>query len=523
MNDADTAPPWLRGQPTTLGDLLRCSARTFGPRTALCHDGRAITFHELRERADAAAGMLVGLGVRPGDRVAVMAESRPETVELLFAVASVGAITVPVNPRLTPDELRHVLVDCAPMVVVTPSPAVENLDAAIDGLGPAPRVHRYDPGQPVAPAEEFSGWAGSPESPAIIMYTSGSSGRPKGVVLTHANLAFSTRNVVIARGMIGPDDAWLVAVPLFHISGVLGMLPYLMLGGRVVLAPSGRFDGRETLDLIRRENVTGTFLVPTQWQRVCAAAGPDDQDSPLRRVVWGGAPASPELLAEIGRAFPHADLYCSYGQTETTGPSCSLSPRDTPAQAGSIGRPVDSVVTRVVDDEGRDVPVGEVGELVYQGSTVFVGYWNDRIATEAAFVDGWLRSGDLVRQDSDGYLYLVGRKTDMIISGGENISPAELEQAIAALPGVAAACVVGLPHPTWGETPVAVVVRDPAGPAVTAEDVHEWCRQRLASYKRPTEIHFVTELPLTANGKVRKAELRAQLGARAATGTAGRP
>lgn len=521
MGNCLPVAPAAVGQGMTLGDLLWRSAHKFPERIALRYGESGVTFRRLWERAAAVAAGLSRLGVHAGDRVAVAAESRPETVELYFANAILGAITVPINPRLTSGEVATLLRDCEPAVAVTTGhagaafrEAVRELPFALAVviLDPEPSAdgwHAYadlDAGVPMAPD-----WGHiTPESPAIIIYTSGTSGRPKGAVLTHANLILSTLNVMVARRLTSSNEVWLVSVPLFHISGVLGFLPYLMLGGRVVLAGAGGFDSNVTLDLMAREGVTSCFFVPTQWQRICASFRSRHRSIPLQRAIWGGAPATAELLAEIRRLFPQTDLYCSYGQTEVTGVSCSLAPWDTPTEPNSIGRPVLGVATRIVDDAGLDVPPGEVGELVYRGTTLFAGYWRDSAATEAAFLEGWFRSGDLARQDSAGYLYLAGRRTEMIISGGENIYPVEVEEVISAMPGVDMVAVFGVPHSTWGETPVAAIVRDAAATQVTEEDVRRWCTDRLAGYKRPSSFYFVPSFPLTPNGKVHKAALRDQ-------------
>ncbi|HZZ50005.1 MAG TPA: AMP-binding protein, partial [Pseudonocardia sp.] len=346
--------------------------------------------------------------------------------------------------------------------------------------------------------------------PAYIMYTSGTTGRPKGAVLSHYNLLMHYFSMIAHLGVTSEDRVSLSGAPLFHIAGVGGILPNLLLGGCSVLTSTGAFDAAEMVDLLERYRVTSCFFVPSQWQELCAVPGLAERDlSALRRVTWGAAPASTTLLRTMIDTFPQAQVVTAFGQTECCPVTCFLRGEDSIRKIGSIGTPMLNVEVRVVDDEMSDVPRGQVGEIVYRGPTVMREYWNRPEETAEAFHGGWFHSGDLVREDEDGYLYVVDRKKDMIISGGENIYCAEVENVLAAHPKVAEVALIGVPHPRWGEAPLAVITpRDPAD-APTEAEIERFSRDRLAAYKCPRRIALVEALPRNPSGKVLKTELRA--------------
>ncbi|MFD2396244.1 AMP-binding protein [Prauserella oleivorans] len=300
------------------------------------------------------------------------------------------------------------------------------------------------------------------------------------------------------------------AAPLFHIAGLSGMLPTLLLGGRTVLAPSGQFDPVAMLDTFERERVSSVFLVPAQWQAIVSVPDIDKRDlSCLRKISWGAAPASTTLLRTIIETFPQAELSTAFGQTECSPVTTLLRGEDSLRKIGSVGKPMLNVEVRVVDDDMNDVPRGEVGEIVYRSPMVMKEYWNKPAETAEAFRGGWFHSGDLVREDEDGYLYVVDRKKDMIISGGENIYCAEVEDVLAGHPKIGEVALIGMPDEKWGETPLAVIApRDPADPP-TGEELEAWCTERLARYKRPRRMAIVPALPRNPSGKVLKTDLRA--------------
>ncbi|MFE3188509.1 long-chain-fatty-acid--CoA ligase [Nocardia sp. NPDC059240] len=481
------------------------------------------TYAELDERVGRLANALLERGVQPGDRVAVLTLNNIEALEAYFASARVGAVIVTVNFRLVADEVAYILEDSGASVVVVDE-SLAPVVAKVYGRIPSLR-HCLVVGTPSAE----TGWeaygdvldaAPSNEvridveehSPAFIIYTSGTTGRPKGAVLTHQGLFVIATGLLIHLGV--PTDArvWLVALPLFHIAAVAGILPSILRGDRLVLAPMSAFDAVGTVEVLEREAINVCFFVPAQWQQICDASDIANRDlSALRVMAWGAGPATPALLRRIMDAFPDALLYSAFGMTETTGTTTVLMGEDAVVKIGSVGTPMLNVEVRVVDPDMRDVAVGEVGEIVYRGPTVMKEYWNNPEATLAAFEGGWFHSGDLVRQDADGYIYVVDRLKDMIISGGENIYSAEVENAIAEHPKVAEVAVIGVPDEKWGEVPLAVVVaREPDAPP-TAAEIEQWCRDRLAGYKVPRRTSVVGSLPRNASGKVLKNQLRAQV------------
>ena len=294
------------------------------------------------------------------------------------------------------------------------------------------------------------------DSPALIVYTSGTTGRPKGAVLTHTNLTGQTMTGLYTHGADINNDVGFIGVPFFHIAGIGNMLTGMVLGVPTVIHPLGAFDPGQLLDVLQAEKVTGIFLVPAQWQAVCAAQRKNPRDLKLRVISWGAAPASDTLLRDMSEIFPDAQILAAFGQTEMSPVTCMLLGDDAIRKRGSVGKVIPTVAARVVDENMNDVSVGEVGEIVYRAPTLMSGYWNNPEATAEAFAGGWFHSGDLVRMDWDGYVWVVDRKKDMIISGGENIYCAEVENVLAAHPGIVEVAVIGRAHEKWGEVPIAV-------------------------------------------------------------------
>ena len=492
---------------------------------ALRFDGVSTTWRELDDRMRRLATGLSARGVGKGDRVAVLMTNRPEFIEAVLAANLLGAIAVPVNFRLAAQEVTHLLADSGATVLVTDPMLVPLASVAAKTAGRQVRIIVTGP-RSAADAGDVESYeailAGTEPSPpetevderdvALIMYTSGTTGRPKGAMLTHLNLLMQCFTAVRTSRLFSDDDIGLINVPLFHIAG-LGNVPQALLAGTVtVIMPTAPFTAEATLDVVESEGVTGMFLVPAQWQALCAHPDATRRTRSLRRISWGAAPATATLLEAMAKTFPHAEIISLFGQTEMSPVTTSLPSEHAIRKIGSVGKPIPTVPIRIVDDYMNDVVPGEVGEIVYRGPTLMAGYWNNPKATEEAFSGGWFHSGDLVRQDDEGFIYVVDRKKDMIISGGENIYSAEVENALAGHPGIADVAVIGARHERWGETPVAVVVpADPAGPPTLAE-LTDWLRDRLASYKKPTALVLLDELPRSAAGKVLKHELRTRYG-----------
>jgi fatty-acyl-CoA synthase len=346
------------------------------------------------------------------------------------------------------------------------------------------------------------------DTPALIMYTSGTTGRPKGAVLSHRNLQAQAVTIIRAWRLFADGDVNLVASPMFHIGAFGSIVAIILVGATLVIQPSGAFDPAELLEILERERVTCMFLVPAQWQALCGEPSVAQRDlSTLRVMSWGAAPASETLLRRMSEVFPDALNVAVFGQTEMSPVTCALEGEDALRKIGSVGRPVAGVTMRVVDAQLNDVPPGDIGEIVYQGPTVMQGYWRNPEATAQAFAGGWFHSGDLVRVDDEGFVYVVDRVKDMIISGGENIYCAEVENALAAHPDIVEVGVIGRPHQKWGETPVAVIaLRD--GATLDIEGLRTWATSSLARYKLPAAVEIVPALPRNAAGKVAKEVLR---------------
>ena len=512
---ADTQEPYLSRRQNWITQLSRHALMQPGA-AAIRFNGDTITWAELDHRVSALAAALHRRGTGSGDRVMILMLNRPEFVETCLAATKLGAIAVPVNFRLTPPELAYLVENCGSTVLVT-EPALAAVAAAVREIAPglstvivagAPTddaVLGYEdlvgePGEP-APAVDVPN-----DSPALIMYTSGTTGHPKGAVLTHTNLAGQAMTAIYTSAPVSGDVGF-IGVPLFHIAGIGNMLPGLLMGTPTVIHPLGGFDAAVLLDVLEAEQVTGMFLVPAQWQAVCAEQQARPRRLRLRRLSWGAAPASDTLLRQMAQTFPGCSILAAFGQTEMSPVTCMLLGEDAIRKLGSVGKVIPTVAARIVDDAMNDVPVGAVGEIVYRAPTLMAGYWNNPEATAEAFAGGWFHSGDLVRSDDEGYIWVVDRKKDMIISGGENIYCAEVENVLAAHPAIVEVAVIGRPDQRWGEVPIAVAaVRQP----LRLADLTAFLDERLARYKHPKSLEIVDELPRNPAGKVLKTQLRVQ-------------
>jgi fatty-acyl-CoA synthase len=491
-----------RARRLVLPELTGRACRSHPDRQAVVFGDESRTHAELHARAARLASGLAAEGVEATDRVALLLHNRIEFAEALLACHHIGAVAVPINFRLAADEVDFILGDSEAVALICDSvpPAGRRFRSVLEveksyeaAIASAPA-----PGDPAALLED---------DPALMCYTSGTTGRPKGAVLTHGNLVASTLSW-IHEMRADQDDVWLSGQPLFHIGGINGLLPFLTLGGTVIITPSTRFDPGAALRLIEAHAVTMCIFVPTQWDVICGsdAVGQIDRRR-LRVAMWGASPAPRRTLESMAQTFPEAEIVSAYGQTEMAGATTLLKGADATRKMGSVGKPMLGVELRVVDERLGDVAPGEVGEIVYRGPNVMAGYHRQPEATAEAFAGDWFHSGDLARRDDDGYLWLVDRLKDLIVSGGENVYPAEIERVLLEHPAVADAAVVGVPHPRWIETPLAVVVGR-GEPAVDEGELIAYCRLRLAGFKQPSAVVVVDALPRNAAGKVLKRELR---------------
>jgi fatty-acyl-CoA synthase len=488
--------------------------------TALRFLGNTVTWGGLHRRVVALADGLSRRGVGFGDRVMILMLNRTEFVEAVLAVNSLGAIAVPLNFRLTSAEIVFLVEDCEARVLITEAvlapvaTGVRDIQPMLDTIV----VAGGSTEDGVFGYEDLINEAGDPhdprdipnDSPALIMYTSGTTGRPKGAVLTHANLTGQTMTGLYTMGADINSDVGFVGVPFFHIAGIGNMLTSMLLGIPTVIYPLGAFDPGQLLDVLAAEKVTGLFLVPAQWQAVCAEQRARPRELRLRVMSWGAAPATDALLREMSATFPGTQILAAFGQTEMSPVTCMLLGDDAIRKRGSVGKVIPTVAARVVDENMNDVPVGEVGEIVYRAPTLMSGYWNNPQATAEAFAGGWFHSGDLVRMDEDGYVWVVDRKKDMIISGGENIYCAEVENVLAGHPQIVEVAVIGRADERWGEVPIAVAAV--TGEELRLEDLLEFLAERLARYKHPKALEIVDALPRNPAGKVLKTELRVRYG-----------
>ncbi|OBH21846.1 long-chain fatty acid--CoA ligase [Mycobacterium sp. E1715] len=514
-----TEQPYLSRRQNWVTQLERHALMQPGA-PALRFLGRTVTWGDLRQRVAALADALSRRGVGFGDRVMVLMLNRTEFVESVLAVNMLGAIAVPLNFRLTPAEIAFLVQDCEARVMITESVLapvaagvrdVEPLVGAIIVAGGAgdDSVLGYEDlinehGATHEPVDIPN------DSPALIMYTSGTTGRPKGAVLTHTNLTGQTMTGLYTNGADINSDVGFVGVPFFHIAGIGNMLTGLLLGTPTVIYPLGAFEPGQLLDVLAEEKVTGLFLVPAQWQAVCAEQQARPRDLRLRVMSWGAAPAPDALLREMSATFPGTQILAAFGQTEMSPVTCMLLGEDAIRKRGSVGKVIPTVAARVVDENMNDVPIGEVGEIVYRAPTLMSGYWNNPEATAEAFAGGWFHSGDLVRVDEEGYVWVVDRKKDMIISGGENIYCAEVENVLASHPSIVEVAVIGRTHEKWGEVPIAVAAV--AGDQLLLDELQEFLAERLARYKHPKALEIVDALPRNPAGKVLKTELRIRYG-----------
>lgn len=503
--------------PRVLADIIRLCRQGHPDRRAIVAAERTVTYAELDDRSSQVAVALASVGVGRGDRVAFLSLNRIEYYETMLGAAKIGAVTVPINWRLAPTEVGAVLADASPEVLVIEA----DLLPLISG---APSVRETSKVYVLGDAEGHEAWHGLVDAAPVVdpmtelddadvmwqLYTSGTTGQPKGVMLMHRNL------LSIVDGL---TDAWhfepgcvvYVPYPSFHAVGTAWPILTLHRGGTVLLRRA--FDPADFLGAVESERVTLTMMVPAVLNMVLdeAERNPADLGS-LRHIVYGAAPISQSVLTRAIELMPACEFHHAYGLTESTGTVTTMQwheHRVGQERMRSCGRPLPWVEMKLVDpNHGTLVAVREVGEVWMRGPTVMKGYFDRPDETADAITDGWLHTGDAGYVDEEGYLYLTDRVKDMIISGGENIYPAEVENVLFAHPGIREAAVVGVPHERWGETVMAVVVPRP-GVEIDAAEVIEFCRERLAHYKCPTRVEVRTEpLPLNPTGKVLRRELR---------------
>lgn len=500
-----------------LEHLLAAHAVRSPDKVALIAGERQVTYSELHDGASALAAGLHRLGIGSGDMVLVYLPNGVEFVELMFAVLMVGAVVVPVNTRLTPKELAYFAQDSKPVAVAVHSDNIASLEPVKADLG---AVRWIVAGTPVDGTIGFSELGKPsdtrlPEVPlaaedCMIMYSSGTTGKPKGAVVTHANFIVQHAYLNALDWRISGDDVFLVTTPLAHRTGLARMMNSMCLGGTLVVMD--RFDPEAAINLIERHQISAAGMVPTVARMLLPLLQKSAaRCASLRHIIVTGEAFPVEIKRQIIALLPQIRLHSFFAMTEV-GAVTSLDHEEQFTHPNSVGRPTPGVQVKLVDDAGNEVSVGEPGEMLVRSGppgrfTTMRGYYNRPEETAATIVDGWVHTGDMARFDLDGYLYIVDRKKDMVLSGGFNIYTKEVEQALLEHPAILDVAVVGAPDEIYGEAVVAFIeVRD--GHALTAAMVAEHCKARIASYKKPKHIHFVKALPRNALGKVMKTELR---------------
>lgn len=512
---------WLYSEIRTLGDIPRHYARTTPDAPAIIDATGAQTFRELDARSNRIANALVQLGVTKGDRVAFLGKNSAPYFEILFGVNKADAALLPLNWRLAPPELAAVLRDAEPTILIADREYADVAAAVITTSGLRCRIIDYNSADlPSSELERLMGEASDldpaievdPWSTSVLMYTSGTTGTPKGVQLSHQGYLFLRLCEHLEPSFdYNASDIMLTVMPLFHAMGV-GLSLQAIYNGAAVAVYSMPDPGT-LMKLIERDRPTLLPIVPTVIQMLLDHPDAASADySSVRLVVYAGSSISPFLLARAVREMK-CDFLQFYGGTETGAGVTFLRPsdhkRDDETRLKSCGSPLPLITIKIVDADGNEVPMGEVGEFLIRSPSLTTGYFRQPDTTAAAFVDGWYHSGDAGYRDDEGYLYMVDRVKDMIVSGGENVYSTEVENALVQLAGVRLSAVVGAPDEKWGERVVAFIVADPAA-GLTTESVIEHCRGLIAGYKVPRQVEFVDSLPMTASGKVMKRQLAEQ-------------
>jgi long-chain acyl-CoA synthetase len=503
------APPLDPQQIDTLWDVLECHARRTPNAVALRFEGRAQTYAELLQSSSALASELAKRGLRRGERVAYLGKNTDRYFELLYAVARLGVVLVPINWRLAREEWAFILRDSGARLLFTDESFLEagrslTTDSGVTAADPIPQLPASAHGDELC--------ASDGNDVVFQVYTSGTTGTPKGAMLTHRNL-LALRAPGYAAGLKwfpNAGDASLIVLPVSHIAGTAYALFGLYGGGRVVIARE--FDPRQTLSLLETEAISHVLLAPAVLKQVLEHPAATATDfSHLRYITYGASPIPEVLLQQALRTFG-CDFIQMYGMTEAAGGVVVLTPEDhrsgSAARLRSAGRAMPGVEVVVLDEGGRVLGADQIGEVAVRSAAVMAGYWHQPEASaEALMRDGWLRTGDIGRMDADGYVFLLDRAKDVIISGGENVYPAEVENAIFGHPDVADVAVIGVPSEGWGEEVMALVVPRP-GTAPDLDSIARWARNRVAGFKVPKRLGLVAELPRNAGNKVLRRLLR---------------
>jgi acyl-CoA synthetase (AMP-forming)/AMP-acid ligase II len=514
-------------------EFLTITSAICPDKEAIVFEGKRYTFAQLGERTNRLGSALMGIGVQKDESVATLMVNCNYCIETYFAVAKMGGVFVPLNFRAKGNELTYMLNTAEATTVFVGERYLELVESIKPNLTTMKHFISLDkPHQGMlfyndllksgSPDDIFTDI--SDDDMTILMYTAGTTGFPKGVMLTHKSFT-----VYVLDNVTPPDtetvEKNILTVPLYHVAGIQAMMAAVY-GGRTLVIER-QFEPTEWMGLVQQEKASRAMMVPTMLKQLIDHPKFKDYDlSSLRVITYGAAPMPLEVIKKAINVFPKVSFINAFGQTETASTITSLSPEDhvitgaTEAERekklkrlASIGKPMADVEMKIIDESGKELPLGEVGEIVARGPRVMTGYWKDEEKTKKTIdKDGWVHTGDMGYRDEDGYFFLAGRATDLIIRGGENISPEEVENVIFAHPKIDDVAVIGVPDEDWGEVPKAICVVKEGCEDCTPEEVMEYCRQNLASYKRPRSVIFVKELPRSSVGKVLKRVLREDYG-----------
>jgi long-chain acyl-CoA synthetase len=507
------------GTVTTLAQLVDQAARRYADRVAVVDGKRQLSFREVGDRSTRLANALLEFSPTSGSRIALLLSNRLEFVETDFAIAKAGKVKAPINPRLTDDERQFILNNCQAEILVTEYSEVQRVDALRDSLPHLRHIICVD-GSADGMAKDYSellrqasprssGVFINPDDPSMILHTSGTTGRPKGATTSQRARVAGTANMLLDEFSPLPADGMVHMAPMSHGSGSK-ILSFFVRGARNVTM--GKFDPEVFAEIVRTGQGTSSFVVPTMIRMLLDALGSRARElSGLRNLTYGGAPMPPALAQEAMDVLGPV-LTQVYGSCEAPHPVTVLSQNDHATgrveYLGSAGHESYGSEVRIVSDTGEDQKDGQPGEIWVRGDSVMSGYWGDEMATDSVFSQGWYRTGDVAQRDEEGFIYIVGRERDMLISGGLNVYPAEIETVLHRHPAVSEAAVFGVPDEVWGESVAAAVVTR-AGMRVDADDIVQFCLAHLADYKKPRRVLFVDSLPKGTTGKVAKGELQA--------------
>uniref|UniRef100_A0A942STX8 Long-chain-fatty-acid--CoA ligase n=2 Tax=Neobacillus citreus TaxID=2833578 RepID=A0A942STX8_9BACI len=507
---------FIRSRQLLVDQMLERSTRRFPNKIALVSNEVRITYEELHNRVNILAGWLQFKGIKKGDKVALLLFNRIEYAECLYALAKIGAVAVPINFRLQPAEIEYILTNSEAKMIVVDNKLVSTIEAIKNHLPNLEEMVVVDDNSLHNDSHyPYNQIFANPYTPSLveleddddflICYTSGTTGKPKGAVLSHKNVYMNAMNYSLEFGLT-KDEVQLITTPMFHIGGISAFSMVVLMGGRSIF--HDKFDPERVLETFDAEKITYSFMVPSMWNMLLEHPRSGEFDVSSLRVLCTAAASTPlELKKRLMKHFPNAGVFDTYGQTETSPGTTTLKPTDSLNKSGSVGLSFTNVEIRVVDERMLDVEPGQVGEIIFRGPTVMKGYYKNPEATAEAFRGGWLHSGDLAVTDEEGYISVVDRKKDMIISGGENIYPKEIEEVLYTHPDILEAAVIGVPDPKWGETVKALIVLR-NGKSLTEQEVINYCSGALASYKKPRYVEFLEELPRNAAGKILKTVLR---------------